>query len=136
MQSEPRNVVETFLRLVEQGDDAAFELLAPDLINHAAGPQGRDGMRQTVAALRADLGEASQEVHRVVAEGDTVVVHLDLVGVHRGSSMPLLAGVPVSGQEVRWTFIHIWRVADGQIAEHWACRDDVGLLAQVGAWPR
>jgi hypothetical protein len=21
------------------------------------------------------------------------------------------------------------------VVEHWACRDDVGLLRQVGAWP-
>jgi len=30
-----------------------------------------------------------------------------------------------------WTFIHIWRVADGIIVEHWACRDDMGLLEQL-----
>jgi hypothetical protein len=27
-------------------------------------------------------------------------------------------------------------VADGSIVEQRACRDDVGLLAQVGGWPR
>jgi len=26
-------------------------------------------------------------------------------------------------------------VVRGQIVEHWACRDDLGLLRQVGAWP-
>jgi predicted ester cyclase len=49
--------------------------------------------------------------------------------------MPLLAGTPVSGKPVVWRFIHIFRVSDGKIAEHWACRDDVGLLAQVDGWP-
>jgi lactoylglutathione lyase len=29
------------------------------------------------------------------------------------------------------TFIHIWRVADGVIVEHWACRDDMGLVEQL-----
>lgn len=32
-----------------------------------------------------------------------------------------------------WTFIHIWRVVDGQIVEHWACRDDMTLLEQHAA---
>jgi len=32
---------------------------------------------------------------------------------------------------VAWTFIHIWRVVDGTIVEHWACRDDLGLLEQL-----
>jgi lactoylglutathione lyase len=45
--------------------------------------------------------------------------------------MPLLADTPVSGRPAAWTFIHLWRVADGMIVEHWACRDDMGLLEQV-----
>jgi predicted SnoaL-like aldol condensation-catalyzing enzyme len=32
---------------------------------------------------------------------------------------------------VTWTFIHIWRVVDGKIVEHWACRDDLGVLEQL-----
>ena len=49
--------------------------------------------------------------------------------------MPLLAGTAPTGVEVSWTFIHIWRVENGRIVEHWACRDDLGLLQQIGAWP-
>jgi predicted SnoaL-like aldol condensation-catalyzing enzyme len=45
--------------------------------------------------------------------------------------MPLLGGTEASGEPVTWTFIHLWRVADGTIAEHWACRDDMGLLLQA-----
>jgi predicted ester cyclase len=52
------------------------------------------------------------------------------------STMPLLAGLPPTGSAVAWDFIHIWRVVDSSIVEHWACRDDVGLLAQVGGWPQ
>jgi lactoylglutathione lyase len=45
--------------------------------------------------------------------------------------MPLLDGVPVAGRAASWRFIHIWRVAGGQVVEHWACRDDMGLVAQL-----
>ena len=64
-------------------------------------------------------------------------VHLmvDVRQTGTGLTMPLLAGVPVTHQPVIWTDVSIWRIADGKIAEHWACRDDVGLLRQVGAWP-
>ena len=62
-----------------------------------------------------------------------MVQHLTLRGTHRGSTMPLLAGTPVSGQPTGWTFIHIWGVVDGLIVEHWACRDYMGLLTQVQA---
>jgi hypothetical protein len=46
--------------------------------------------------------------------------------------MPLLIGVAVTRAEVEWTFMHRFRIEDGRIAEHWACRDDVGLLHQLG----
>ena len=110
-------------------------MLAEGFVNHAAGPQGRDGMRRTAAVLEHDLGPLRQEVHHVVAEDDMVVVHRTVHGTHRASTMPLLLGVPASGAAVAWTFTHLFRVADGQVVEHWATRDDVGLLRQVGAWP-
>ena len=87
----PAEIVLAFQEGAEGRDDAAFDLVAEDLIQHATGLQGRNGLRQTLATLANDLDFPD--------------------------------------------FIHIWRVEDGLIAEHWACRDDVGLLAQVGGWP-
>ncbi|MDQ1674187.1 MAG: hypothetical protein QOC98_2749 [Frankiaceae bacterium] len=131
---KPADTVLAFHEALELGDDSAFGYLAEDFIQHAAGPQGRAGFRRTRAALEHDLGHLTATVHRVVAENDLVVVHLTLHGRHIASTMPLLAGLTPTGGEVAWDFIHIWRVADGLIAEHWACRDDVGLLSQVGGW--
>ncbi len=133
---ESRRVVEEFGRRVESGDLQAFDdLVAPDFVNHAAGPQGAAGLRATYQHLQHDLGDFTTETHHVLAEDEMVAVHLTLRGRHLASTMPLLAGVPVTGAEVAWTFLHLFRVVDGRIAEHWACRDDVGLLRQVGAWP-
>ena len=131
----PAETVLASHRALESRDDAAFDLVAEDLVQHAAGPQGRDGLRQTVATLDHDLDHPTTTIHRVVAQGELVVVHLTMHGRHVASTMPLLAQVPPTGAAVGWDFIHIWRVADGSIVEHWACRDDVGLLAQVGGWP-
>jgi len=130
----PSEVVLAFLRGAHRGDPAAFDLLAEDLVNHAAGPQGRAGMRQTAQTLEADLGPGRLEVHHVVAEGELVVVHLTLHGHHKASTMPLLVGVPATGQTVAWEFVHLFRVSDGLVQEHWATRDDLGLLRGLGAW--
>ncbi|NEM04717.1 ester cyclase [Geodermatophilus normandii] len=97
--------------------------------------QGREGLRGTLATLDLALDSPTATIHRVVAQDDLVVVHLTLHGRHVASTMPLLADLPPTGNDVAWDFIHIRRVADGSIVEHWACRDDVGLLAQVGGWP-
>jgi lactoylglutathione lyase len=130
------DVVREFLARAEQRLDSAYDLVAVDLVQHAAGPQGRDGLRLTLGVVDHDLDRPRPEVHHLFAVEDLVTVHLTLHGTHVASTMPLLAGVPVTNRAVAWTYIHIWRVSDGLIAEHWACRDDVGLLAQVGAWPR
>jgi lactoylglutathione lyase len=132
----PAEVVLAFHERAQQRDGSALDLIAEDLIQHAAGPQGRDGLRQTMETLEHDLDGPTTEIHRVIAQDDLVVVQLTMHGRHVASTMPLLTGLTPTGKAIAWDFIHIWRVANGLIAEHWACRDDVGLLAQVGGWPR
>jgi predicted ester cyclase len=132
----PTETVVAFHQAADRRDGSAFGLVAEDLVQHAAGPQGRAGLRQTLATLDHDLDRPTVTIHRVVAQDDLVVVHLTMHGRHVASTMPLLAELTPTGNAVAWQFIHIWRVADGSIVEHWACRDDVGLLAQVGGWPR
>jgi predicted ester cyclase len=120
------------LRRQQAGDDTVLDdLVAADMVNHAAGPQGRAGLKQILRTIDADLGPIAVEQHHLIAEGDLVAQHLTLRGRHCRSTMPLLAGTTASGRSMAWTFIHIWRVADGKIVEHWACRDDMGLLEQL-----
>jgi predicted ester cyclase len=127
-----RGVVEELLRRQQAGDDTVLDdLVAIDMVNHAAGPQGRDGLRKILATIEVDLGPTELEQHHLIGEGDLVAQQVTLHGTHRASTMPLLADLPATGRSAAWTFIHIWRVADGMIIEHWACRDDLGLLEQL-----
>jgi lactoylglutathione lyase len=127
-----KEVVAELLRRQQAGLDAVIDdLVAEDMVNHAAGPQGREGLQRILRTIEDDLGPVTVEQHHLIADGDLVAQHLTLHGTHRGSTMPLLAGTPVSGRPTAWRFVHLWRVADGVIVEHWACRDDMGLLEQV-----
>jgi predicted ester cyclase len=127
-----KEVVAELYRRQKAGDPGVLDdLVSADMVNHAAGLQGREGLRQILRTIEDDLGPVTVEQHHLIGEGDLVAQHLTLHGTHRGSTMPLLAPVPASGRAVTWTFIHVWRVADGVIVEHWACRDDMGLVVQV-----
>jgi predicted ester cyclase len=127
-----KEVVEEMFRRQQAGDDTALDdLVATHMVNHAAGPQGREGLKRILQTIDDDLGPITVEQHHLIGEGDLVAQHLTLHGTHRASTMPLLAEATVSGRPTAWTFIHIWRVADGIIVEHWACRDDMGLLDQL-----
>lgn len=131
----PQAVVEEYFARLHRREETAFDLVAEDFIQHAAAPQGRAGMRQITLVLDHDLGNPDIDIHHVVASGDLVSVHLDLVGTHVGSASPLLSTVAATGKPLVWTFMHLFRVRNGMIAEHWACRDDLGLLVQLGAFP-
>jgi ketosteroid isomerase-like protein len=130
---EPKAVVEELFRRLSEGDDGAIdELMAADMVNHAAAARpGAEGWKQILAIVEVDFGgRPIVEHHQLFGEGDLVAHHMTMRGVHRASTMPLLSGVEVTGVEIEWTYMHVWRVV-----EHWACRDDLGLLRQVGAWP-
>ena len=127
-----KDVVAEMFERQRAGDDTYLdELVAVDMVNHAAGPQGRSGLRSILSTIEHDLGPVSYEQHHLIGDGDLVAQHLTLHGTHRASTMPLLAGLAVTGRPAAWTFIHIWRVADGLIVEHWACRDDMRLREQL-----
>jgi predicted ester cyclase len=47
-------------------------------------------------------------------------------------------GIPPTGTLVKVSWIAIYRVADGKLAEHWQNIDELGLRQQIGAtltWP-
>ncbi|MDQ2755870.1 MAG: ester cyclase [Actinomycetota bacterium] len=41
----------------------------------------------------------------------------------------------MTGRPVVRTFMRLFRLGEGVIAEHRACRDDLRLLVQLGAFP-
>jgi lactoylglutathione lyase len=133
---EPVEVVRDFIDRRSRGDASVLDdLIAVDLVNHASGLTGREGLRQILATIEHDLGPLSETTHHLFGDGDLVTQHATVHGTHRASTMPLLTNVPVNGTAVHWEFIHIWRVLDGQIVEHWATRDDMGLLVQLRTGP-
>lgn len=87
--AEPKTVVEELFRRRLAGDDHVLDdLVAENMVNHAAGPQGRDGLRQILDIIRHDFGDAEVEHHHLIAEGEFVTHHVTVRGVHRASTMP------------------------------------------------
>jgi lactoylglutathione lyase len=132
--NKAKAVVEELIRRQEAEDETVLDdLVADNFVNHAAGQQDREGLRQILQTIDRDLGPIRFEQHHLLADGDLVVQHVTVRGTHRASTMPLLVDLPVTRKAAAWRFIHIWRVANGMIVEHWACRDDIGLVEQLMA---
>ena len=69
-----RDVVQELFRRQQAADDTVLDdLVATDMVNHAAGPQGRDGLRTILRTIEVDLGPTGLELHHLIGEGDLVV---------------------------------------------------------------
>ena len=77
------------------------------------------------------FSEQRWEVHQVICEGDTVVVHCTFHARHTGELM----GIPPTNRAFAQDYIHIVRFRDGKAVEHWGVRDDLALMHQLGVLP-
>jgi predicted ester cyclase len=116
----------------------ADELMAEDYLEHAVAPfgQGEPGrvngpaaIRQTAEWLLAQFPDLQMRIEAIVAEGDTVAVRVLSEGTNLG---PLNGVVPPTGRRFVARQSHWVRVADGRLAEHWATREDLVAMLQLG----
>jgi predicted ester cyclase len=118
--------------LFEKGNlDAADELIHPDFVNHEAppdNPQGPEGLKETVSWLRGLWGPMHADIEDVICEGDRVAARVTMHGKHLGEFL----GQEPTGKEFAVEHIHIWRMDDGKVIEHWSVRDDLGQALQLG----
>jgi predicted ester cyclase len=118
--------------LFEEGNlDAADELIHPEFVNHEAppdNPQGPEGLKETMNRLRGLWGPMHADIEDEVCEGDKVVARVTMHGRHVGEFL----GKPPTGKEFAAEHIHIWRIKDGKVIEHWSVRDDLGQALQLG----
>lgn len=114
--------------------DLLDEICAADVVNHAAAPDRQHGIENLKEILeftrRAQPDQRWSERH-LVAEGDLVVAY----GRREATwQAPSFRGLDTP-QDVAITveLAHMWRLDDGKIVEHWAVRDDLGMMQQLGA---
>jgi steroid delta-isomerase-like uncharacterized protein len=136
MSTENKALVRRFLAEgIERGDPAAFdELLAPDVADHAAAPglpPGREGWRRNRAIMAAGFPDLRFAIEDLLADGDKVIARTVFTGTHRGDFF----GLRATGKAVTVSSIHIFRIDDGRIVEHWANSDDLAMLRQLGVVP-
>jgi predicted ester cyclase len=125
----------TWEEILPSGDmDALAAVIDPECVNHDLPPgatQGVEGVLRTIGWLHRAFSEQRYEVHRLVGEGDMVVIDATLHARHTGE----FVGIPPTGREIALRSIHTIRYVDGREAETWALSDRLGLLQQLGAAP-
>ena len=130
-------------RLFEEGfnaraTDVFDELIATDYVEHATEPfrnaepgkvEGPKHMRSVVDWLVEQFPDITMTVEAVVTDGDSVVARV----LSEGTSLGKLGGViPPTGKRFSARQSHWYRLVDGKLAEHWATRDDLTAMMQMG----
>jgi steroid delta-isomerase-like uncharacterized protein len=135
-----RGIAEQFHEAFNRGDlDAAASCFSEDCQNHGR-QVGRAGVRKVLGEIKTNFPDARLRILNCVAEGEWVVVRCTYSGTHRGTSQfpvdgGMLVGVPPTGCSFEVQHIHMYRMRDGKIVEHFANRDDVGMMRQLGLLP-
>jgi predicted ester cyclase len=123
------------LEVFNQGSyELIDELIAPDFVEHyeqPGVPPTREGFKQLAMALRSAFPDLRYTVEDAIEAGDKVVHRLAASGTMKGDFL----GIPATGTRATWTEIHIGRVADGRLVEHWGLVDQLGIFVQLGIVP-
>jgi len=117
----------------EHNVDGVDHLFDPEFRHHfrIPLPPGLDGFKAIGRAMNGAFPDVRVTETDLIAAGDRVVERSDVVGTHKGDMM----GVPPTGKTVRWSEIHIYRLAAGKIAEHWVELAMLEIMQQIGAVP-
>ncbi len=110
------------------------ELLATDFVDHSPQPgvaPTREGLKSSAMALKAAFPDLYYSIDDSLESGDRIVHRLTARGTMKGSFM----GIPATNKQATWTEIHIGRVVNGRLTEHWGLVDQLGMLVQLGIVP-
>jgi predicted ester cyclase len=121
-----------FDQVINQGKLAVVdELVAPGFIEHKPTPgqsPGREGLKQLIPLFHAAFPDAQTGIEDIIAEGDKVAVRSVTRATHTGPMM----GLEPTGRRVEYSGVDIFRIANGQIVEHWWERDHLTMMRQLG----
>jgi predicted ester cyclase len=113
--------------------NALGDYLAADFVNHVTGEVGIPAYRSVIEWARELQGEEGRNViDDLIAEDDRVAVFITVNG--RPSKELKLFGLtfPASGLAFSNKHVHTFRIRDHKLSEHWAIRDDLTMLLQLG----
>ena len=126
---ENKSLVIQFFSAIENNKLEMFDQLVAEGYNdHLQGQTpGREILKKYFAGLHTAFADLQLPVWAMVAEGDKVAVHNSIKGIHRAD----YGGLKAKGNPVNALAFQLYRIENGQLAEHWEVADLTTLLRQI-----
>ena len=89
--------------------------------------EGSEAFKGFATAIFTAFPDVQVSYTPIVSSGDLITVYGHVTATHQGP----LFGIPATGKTVAWTELHVFRIHDGKIAEHWVEANLFGLMQQI-----
>ncbi|MGB7417047.1 MAG: ester cyclase [Thermosynechococcaceae cyanobacterium] len=132
--SQDRNqtqVLQFYQAFDDRNIDQALAMLAPTFVAHMAGmpaPLNAEEFKAFGQTFYNAFSNSKHTFDQVIATDHQVVTCGTFTATHLGS----FQGLPPTGKEIQIAIMHIDRLENGHIIEHWGQGDAQGLMQQLG----
>ena len=126
---ENKALIRRFFNAIESGSVHVLdEIVAEDNDDHLAGQTpGRESVKKYFAGLRSAFSDLTLPISAIVAEDDCVAVLNSVRGTHNGEFI----GLEPTGRRIDAMAFQLFRMENGQLAEHWEVADYALLMRQL-----
>lgn len=107
------------------------ELVSTNFVEHTAQlgfAPTREGFKAAAIALKKAFPDLRYTIEDSIESGDRIVQRVTA----RGTMQHEYMGMRATGKPATWTEMHIGRVVNGRLTEHWGLVDQLSLLVQLG----
>jgi steroid delta-isomerase-like uncharacterized protein len=129
-----KKVAQTFYSGVNvRNYESMAKAMADNFVDHNPEPgqaAGSFGVQKAFEQMFKVVPDLKIQVQQMVAEGDTVVTRLFMVGTAKGDFMGI-TGIPATGKSFRIGGIDMLKVKSGKAVERWGYFDTAALQQQL-----
>ncbi|MEP0915047.1 ester cyclase [Leptolyngbya sp. GB1-A1] len=123
-------IVLQWYKAYDQGNlEQMKELLAQNGVVHSLGSviHGRDQFFKYMQTFRSAFPDSYHTFEDVIAEDNKVVTRGTFTGTHRGEFL----GIEPTGKQVTCSVVHVDRLRDGKVIDHWGLGDSLAMMQQL-----
>ncbi len=129
---DPQTIVLEFYKSFDDRNiEQAFTFLAPNFTAYMAGipePMNDEAFKQFGMEFYSAFAEGQHKFDEIIVADNKVVTCGTFTATHLGE----FQGLPPTGKQIKISIMHIDRVENGKIIEHWGQGDAQGLMQQLG----
>ena len=123
-------VLEMYRAFDRQDIEQGQKFMAADIVGHGMDGvvrKGVDSFIEYAMSMFTVFPDGDHRIDEVIAEGDKVVTCGIFSGTHQGELM----GIPPTGKQVQLSFVHIDRIINAKVVEHWGQADIFAMMQQL-----